>query len=380
MSHAEAESWDAPLRRAARGSASSGIETLYGARPAVLTAESAACLTSLILAGFVCAAALFRARLAAGQLDLIASALRVVAVAFVLRALIALARWLTHVVRDGVAAQSCLVLAPEGLYLRLGAYEESVRRDEVLDVVAQELLPTRTLAPRALPVLLVLTPRAGRPRVLAVPPYFAPTSDISLARLKRWLGAPTLTLGSTALPAGDDAPEAHYARAAAGQLGDGDVVVPEGRGYLLRAPWAALLGLWFAVDMYVGAGAGRALIAAPVLGAGSLSLLAIVGWLLWLRRRQRSRLGIGMLLTPSELLLRGPHGVVSVPWPQLAQAEVYVSARWSPFVGAYPARLLNLSTHSGEHMQFDASFLATPVEAVAVLCRRAPRPTAPTTP
>lgn len=373
----EAESWDAALRRAARGGSAPGVEALHGARPGLLNAESAACLTSLILAGFVCAAALFRARLAAGQLDLIASALRVVAVAFVLRALIALAGWLTHLFRDGAAARSCLVLGGDGLLLRLDEREESVRRDEVLDVVAPEPLPTRTLAPRPLPVLLVLTPRAGRPRVLAVPPYFAQTSDILLARLRRWLGTPAAALNLEGAPSPDDAPEAHYARAAAGQLDEGDVVVPEGRGYLLRAPWAALLGLWFAGDMYLSAGRGRGLIATPVLGAAALSLLAIVGWFAWLRRRQKSRLGIGMLLTPAELLLRGPQGVVAVPWLQLAQAEVQVSARWSPFAGTYAARLLTLSTHGGEHMQFDASFLATPVEAIAVLCRRAPRAARP---
>jgi hypothetical protein len=370
MSQAQAESWDAPLRRALQGSRPAGLEVLHGARPGVLNAESAACLTSVVLAGFVCAAALFRARLAAGQLDLIASALRVVALAFVLRAVLSLGGWLLHIVRDGSASEACLVLGPAGLLLRLGGSVQAVERSDVLDVVAPEALPTRTLPARPLPVLVVLTPQAGRPRALALPPYFAQTSEVLLARMKRWLGSPQGATPAPA-PAADDAPEAHYERAAAGQLRDGDVVIPEGRGYLLRAPWAALLGLWFAGDVYYSAGRGRALIALPVLGAALLSLVAIVSWFLWLRRRRTSRLGIGMLLAREELLLRGPHGVVAVPWPQLSQVEVQVSARWSPFAGTFATRLLSLATQSGEHMQFDASFLETPVDVVAVLCRRA---------
>jgi hypothetical protein len=371
MSDAEAESWDAPLRRAAAGASQAGVETFHGARPALLHAESAACLTSLILAGFVCTAAAFRTRLAAGQLDLISSVLRVAALAFAARALLALGLWLRQLRRDRAAARASLVLGPDGLLLRSGAIDESVRRDEVLDVVAPEALPSRALPAPPQPVLLVLTPRAGRPRVLRVPPYFTQTSAIALARLRRWLGTPSATPFALAPDRRDEAPESHYVQAAAGRLDQDDVVIPEGRGYLLRAPWAALLGLCFAADVYVSAGAGRALIAMPVLGAALLSVTALVSWFTWLRRRRKSRLGIGMLLSRRELLLRGPHGVIAVPWPQLSQVEVLVSARWSPFLGSFATRLLSLSTHAGEHMRFDESFLGTPVDAVAVLCRSA---------
>jgi hypothetical protein len=372
MSKPQAETWDAPLQRALQAKREPGVEPLHGARPALVNAESAACLTSLVLAGFVCAAALFRARLAAGQLDLIASALRVVALAFVLRAALSLARWSRHLLRDGAARDACLVLGPSGLLLRLGTRVLSVPRAEVLDIVAPEALPTRALAPRPQPVLVVLTSAAGKPRTLELPPYFAQTSEVLMARLRRWLGTPE-AVPAPPPPAADDAPETHYTRAAAGQLREDDVVIPEGRGYLLRAPWAALLGLWFAGDVYYSAGMGRALIALPVAGAALLSVVAIVSWFLWLRRRRSSRLGIGMLLGREELLLRGPHGVVAVPWPQLTQVEVQVSARWSPFAGTFAARVLALATQSGEQMQFDASFLGTPVEVVAVLCRRAAR-------
>jgi hypothetical protein len=264
-------------------------------------------------------------------------------------------------------------LEGDELRLSLGGAERTARRDEVLAVVLPEALPARTLAPAPRPVLLVLTPSAGRPRVLEVPPYFAQTSEILHARLQRWLGAPTaVTFPPLAAPVRDgEAPEAHYAAAAAGKLRDDDVVIPDGRGYLLRAPWAALLGPALAADVYVSAGGGRALIALPALGAALLSLAALTGWFVWLGRRRKSRLGIGMLLGRVELLVRGPHGVIALSWPQLADAEVRVSPRWSPFAGGFAVRMLTLVAHDGERMRFDQSFLETPVEVVAVLCRAA---------
>jgi hypothetical protein len=89
----------------------------------------------------------------------------------------------------------------------------------------------------------------------------------------------------------------------------------------------------------------------------------------WMRRRRATRLGIGMLLTPEELLVRGAAGVLSVPWPQLSDIALQTVARWSPFVGSYPARTLRLTTREEQRMLFDASFLGVPLEVVAVLCR-----------
>ena len=77
----------------------------------------------------------------------------------------------------------------------------------------------------------------------------------------------------------------------------------------------------------------------------------------------------GLVLTPEELLVRGAAGVVSVPWPQLSELTVQTSARWSPFVGTYPARALQLSTQEGQRMVIDEGFLGVPAEVVALLCR-----------
>ncbi len=369
MSAPAEEDWAEPLRRAARGNAQAGVEVLHGARPALLNAQTAGALTSAILAAFVCMAARFRSELAAGQLDLIASALRTAALAFVLRALIDLVRSLRALSRDGVAARSALVLGAEGLMLRVGEREECVARDELLGIGAREALPSRTLPARPEPLLLTLTPRAGRPRLLELPPYFAATGEIALARLTRWWGRERAAgAEQTGAQPEQEAPEAHYERAARGQLSERDLVIPEGNGYLLRAPYTALLGVVFAIDVFLSAGPSRALIAGPVSLAGALSLFALLAWFGWIARRRRSRRGIGMLFTRAELLLRGQHGVVAVPWSQLQDAELKLTARWSPFVGAYPARTLVLSTNTGERMVFDRAFLGVPLEVIAVLC------------
>lgn len=363
-----AESWQEPLRRAARGSAQAGVETLHGARPSLLNAQTAGALTSAILAAFVILAARFRTELAAGQLDLIASVLRSAAVAFIVRAVIDLVRSARAIASDGEAARATLVLGSDGLLLRVGEHEQSVRKQELLGISAREALPSRTLPARPETILLTLTPDAGRPRLLALPPYFAQTTEIALARLTRWRSDGPAEAANDTPDSEDEAPDAHYERAAGGELRDRDLVIPEGRGYLLRAPYTALLGLVFALDVFVSAGAGRALIAGPVLMACALSLIVLAAWFVWIARKRRSRRGIGMLFTRHELLLRGPHGVVAVPWAQLQETELKLAARWSPFVGAFPARTLTLTTHAGERMVFDGSFLGVPLEVIAVLC------------
>lgn len=376
MSTPQGESWVAELREIARGAASSGVETLRGARPGLLDATSANAVSSLALAAFVTGAALFRTQVASSGplsepgIDLIASALRTLAVAFCVRAVVALARSLRTFWADRHAARAALVLADQGLLLQVAGQEQWAARSEVLDVTFEEPLPSRTLAPRPPAVLLVLEPRAGQPRVIAVPPYFAPSAEITAARLKRWLtqaGPARASSRSSAAVLGD--PGQRYDRAAHGQLTEGDAVIPEGHCYLLRAPFTSLLGIVFALDVLRTAGGLRAQIVQPVLAASVLCVVLIAGWLLWMRRRRATRLGLGMLLTPEELLVRGRGGVVAVPWAQLKEVEVGLRPRWSPFVGPYATRLLTLITQEQQQMIFDQSFLGAPVSVIAVLCK-----------
>jgi hypothetical protein len=65
--------------------------------------------------------------------------------------------------------------------------------------------------------------------------------------------------------------------------------------------------------------------------------------------------------------VRGPHGAVSLPWTQLASAEVFTRQAWSPFVGRYLIRSLWFTAQDGITMQFDGAFLGVPPEVVAAL-------------
>ena len=365
-------SWVSELREVARGVARGGVETLRGARPGVLDAGSANAVSSLVLAAFVAGAAVFRTQLVSTpfgepRFDIIASVLRTLAFAFCTRALVALSRSARSLWTDRQAGAATLTLGEQGLLLRLNGQQAWTARNEVIDITFDEPLASRTLAARPADVLLVLRPDAGRPRMLRLPPYFAPSAEITVARLKRWLGRAQPASAQPHKPLLDD-PELHYHRAAHGQLQPGDVVIPEGHGYLLRAPYTALLGVVFAVDVLRTAGTMRAQIVQPVLLAAGLCLVMIVGWLSWMRRRRATRLGLGMLLANDELLVRGKAGVVAVPWPQVNQVEVSTKPRWSPFVGPYATRLLTVSTQEQQQMMFDQSFLGAPASVVAVLC------------
>jgi hypothetical protein len=300
--------------------------------------------------------------------DLIASLLRVLGLAFGVRAAFGVARVIAQLRADAAAADALLVLSDQGLLLQVAGQQQWARRDEVLGLAFQEALPSRSLAPRAPALLVVTAPSAGHPRWLAIPPFFAPSTEILQARLTRWLDAQPAAPARAATPLPPD-PEQRYERAARGDLPPGAVVVPEGRGYLLRAPYAALLALAFALDIARTAGAQRAELTGPLWVACLLALSLLGGWFLWMGRRRATRLGIGMLLTAEELLVRGPKGVLSVPWPQLSEVSVQTVARWSPFVGSYPARTLLLTTREEQRMLFDASFLGVPLDVLAVLCR-----------
>jgi hypothetical protein len=93
----------------------------------------------------------------------------------------------------------------------------------------------------------------------------------------------------------------------------------------------------------------------------------VAGWLVWMGRRRATRLGIAMLLTPEELIVRGPGGAVGAPWGQLAGTAVVTRLGWSPFFGSFTARSLSLGDPHGTHLTIDAGFLGVPAEVLAAL-------------
>jgi hypothetical protein len=369
MTREQVPAWVGELKQAARGGArGDDVEVLRGARPRWFDADTGRALSSALLAAFVVAAAIFRARLAGPTqaFDLIALLLRVASVAFVLRAAVSLALLLRRGLREGEAQKCTLVLGPQGLWLSTPAEERWASRDEVLGCALPESVERGATPPAQGPLSLVLKAQ-GKPRVLDLPPYFAANQEILQARLQRWLGREPGEPASRFDPV-KAAPEERYRRIAAGSFEPGELAIPEGFGYRLRAPYGVLLGCLFAGDALLHAGPMARQLWPGVSAACLLALGFLGAWFLWMGGRRKSRLGIAMALTREELLLRGKGGVVGIPWGQLAQVAVDARLTWSPFFGSYPVRVLVLTATDGARVPFDGGFLGLAPDVVRVLC------------
>lgn len=356
-------SWVAPLREAVAGASRPGVEVARGSAPGLLAADTSYALTSALFTALIIAATLFRAQVGQPELDLIAVLLRTASLAFAVRTTFAVGATVQRILRDRSAAEHALAWSSEGLFHRTPREEHWVARGDVLGLATPEQPARRTRDDSLRPLFVVLRP-TGQPAYWELPPYFASSASILLARLERWLGP---------RGRGDDPPvpteaaEQRYLRAARGTPSPGDVVVPEGFGYRRRAPFGTLLALVFVADAVHSAGPYRERLIPAAGAAALLACSALVLWFAWMRRRRAARLGIALLLTPEELLVRGRHGVVSVPWTQLTRSEVRARLAWSPFIGAYTVRVLWFSAADGSETPFDGAFVGVPPEVVASL-------------
>lgn len=346
----------ATLREAASGKSVPGVEVVQGSAPGLLGADAIHALISALMAALVIAATVLRTGLTHAGFDLILLLLRTASVAFVLRASIALALWGRRLIEDARAREHVLAWSDEGLlYVSPQAGARFLARADVVAFVVPEQLAQR--GARSLKPLYVV----GRPpHSICLPPYFAADAELLAARLQRWRG--TLLEPALDFAPPSEGPEDRYTRAARGKLHDGEVPVPEGHGYRWRAPYGVLLALVFVVDAVRVAGPR---LYPAALASALLAPCALLGWFLWMRRRRATRLGMAMLLTREELLVRGPHGAVSLPWTQLASVEVIARQAWSPFVGRFLVRSLWFTARDGTTMQFDAAFLGWPPEVIA---------------
>jgi hypothetical protein len=357
------------LRDALDGRSVHGVDVVTGTRPTLLDAEAVRCATAPFLAAFMVAAAMLRAEINPDAFDLMALLLRAAAFAFTLRALILIGRLIHRTSKDLSATRHRLAFGAEGLvYLSPGG-ERSVRREDVLGIRVAEARGSRFLPEPRRRLFVITHPRSSTTH-LELPPYFAATPDILAARLERAFG---LSEGSPPrkadLPAPPGQAEERYARAAKGERLEGHIAIAEGSQYLLRGPYAVLLGDVFALDALRVAGPElRPALVMPVLVACALGVAVPLLWVLYMKRRSAARLGIAMLLTPEELLVRGRHGVVSVPWGQLERAEVVLRELWSPFVGTYTVRTLVIESSDGATIPFDGAFLGVAPEVVSGLC------------
>jgi hypothetical protein len=351
----------APLPSPRAGGASRA-ETLRGEHPAWVNAALVRALTSVLMLALIAGAVRLREGTSLAQFDLVRLLLRTLALAFAVRAVLAVATWAAAFRADGGARKSALVLSDQALTLSLNGRDVTVRREDVVDVVTVYHGRAEARAPARGSVYLV---RRGPLAPLVLPPWFAQTPELLTARLRRWLG-PIPSGREIPGPSGD--PEARYRALAHGKLVEADLAIPEGQAYMQRAPYAALLGIFFVADVYVHAGRLQSALMLPASAAAVLACTVFVGWHVWMARRRSTRLGIGLALTREELLARGGAGVVAVPWAQLSEIGIDARNAWSPLLGALDVRTLHLQTHDGQTLLFDGGFLGYPVEVVAALC------------
>jgi hypothetical protein len=369
--------WVETLRAAARGKAESGIEIARAESSGLLDGPLVRVLTSWLMAAFVVAAALLRTRIAhAVTFDLMVVVLRTAALAFVVRALIASGLLLRARTSENARAGRVLAWSDAGIYERLGERERFLARADVARIVVAEE-PGR--GPLRGPDTVFVVGRLVTQQYWQLGPGYAASGEILGARLARWLERTPVAPSPAGGTPRADSIDRRYERAAQGKPDAGDIVVPEGFGYRLRAPYAALLGGVFSLDTVISAGPLRARVLPVALFASVLAVLFVGAWFLWMRRRRAVRLGIALVITPEEVLARGPAGVVGVPWGQLASAQVLLRLAWSPFFGSFAARSLLLTTPSGERLTFDAGFLGVPADVLAAWLdeRRSARAGAP---
>jgi hypothetical protein len=353
-----------PLRAAAQGRRASGIEVLRAESPPWLDGAAMRAMMSVLMAGFIVGAAVLRTRMSADTpFDLMALLLRTAGLAFVVRALIALLLAARERLRKTRASHNVLAWSDQGIYERTPEGERWLARSDVLAVLLEET-PERSALAQARAVWIAARPQESKVRFWRLEAHYAQKPEILAARLGPWL-APAAQAERRERESGSL--EARYRRAAQGKPGAGELPVPEGFGYRARAPYAALLGVAFALDALWSAGPLRARIVSPALLSCVLALALLAGWFVWMGRRRATRLGIAMLITPEELLVRGRGGVLGVPWSQLQAAQVAARMAWSPFVGSFSVRTLLITTTHGELLSFDAGFLGVPPEVLAAV-------------
>ena len=220
-----------------------------------------------------------------------------------LRAAGALLLWVRRVLNDRHAPRWTLAWSEHGVLLETHREALWAAREDVVGSGVPDARAPRLAVAALHPLQLVLRARRA-PVWWTIPPYFTSNSEVLRARIEHWLDtarARAIDPVDTARPQAPDhartppshAPSAHedetsrrYERAAQGTPEPDDVVVPEGRGYLRRAPYGGLLALVFVADALRVAGPERTRLAPPALLAALLVVVTLAAWFAWTKRRR----------------------------------------------------------------------------------------------
>jgi hypothetical protein len=351
-------------------------EVLRPEPPPVLDAVGLRALLAPFLAAFMWAASIFREVQIATPLDPLALLLRLLALALTVRALTLLFLLAQRLRLRFSYTRHALVLTAEGMLYRSPKMDVALPREDILDVRERGRWRDRG-GRRFADVYVVTQPGTGRTH-LALPPVFERTPGVLAERLMRWLGPPDEADAAESPPRESQPPASEpqpllselWERVARGERPSGVSAIPHGSAWLQRGPYASvLLGVavvegFFRLPEQARADVGSTM---PLVLLGILVIVPI-SWYLLTRRQLASRLGLALVLTPSELLFRTRSGVVRVEWSRLVRAEIESRATWSLLLGAHEFRSLALQRKNAPEIRYHDSFLGAPLEVVTSLC------------
>ncbi|MGD8860173.1 MAG: hypothetical protein PVI30_09170 [Myxococcales bacterium] len=369
------DSWIDRCERALGGEAVDGVDRSDPRPPPVLDPAGRRALLAPFLAAFMWAAVVFREQLTTEPLDPMALLLRLLAVALTARTLV-LGAMLLKRLRASLQRESHgLALCDEGLMLRTPRGDFPVPREDVVSIQEQGQWQNQS-GRRWGDVYLVTRPDSGR-LYLAIPPFFESSPGVLAEHLMRWRGA-------VQRPGDEDQDDAQepaerepaelaskvYDAAAAGERPPGTAVIPHGRGWLERGPYATMLLGAVVLDGYLRMPeAARAKAGVLALTVAIATLIIIPGfWYLATRIDIAPRKGLSLVLTPAEMLMRTRAGIHRVRWSQIERLEISSRAIWSILKGQHEARALVVHRKHDDTISYVEAFLGAPAEVILGLC------------
>ncbi|MBN1653422.1 MAG: hypothetical protein JXA30_06565 [Deltaproteobacteria bacterium] len=358
--------WIEEAESALDGNPSQMAEVLPNFRPPLFDLQGVQAITSPVLAIFFWAVEILRENLSDHPLDPLALLLRLIALAFTLRAVL-MGKMLWSRFRAWSAYRRYgLALTDYGLVLRTPACDLVVDRNDIVGIREQGYV-FRPRGRRWRDVYVITRPQSGR-HYLAIPPFFESTSTLLAEKLTRWLGVPSHPTNPIHPKPGTSI-SGLYNKIASGERPEGITVIRNSSSWIKLGPYATvLLGvailygyLRLPVDAW-----GRISPLAPLVLVLTLVVVPSAwGWLTW--QNIKPRRGIALLLTPAEMVMRAKQQLLRVRWSNLLRVDIDLKSVWSVLEGVNENKTLVILRRNEPEIRYREIFLDEPLEVVLVL-------------
>jgi hypothetical protein len=367
-----ADGWIARAEAAlAAGRGGEQVDVFVARRPPMADLDGVRALSAPVLAAAVWLLAVFREQTTETPLDPVALLIRLLALGLTVRAVL-LGAMLVKRARTWLQTRRYgLALTPEGMLFRTPRGDVAAAREDMVDVRERGDWRQRSAARRWSEVYVLIRPSAsptGDPYV-SIPPLFERSPGILAERLMRWRG-PVQGPEHPEHPEPNRLASKVYERAAVGQVPRGGLVVPHGRGWLRRGPYATVLLSIAILDGLLRLPSAAWSAIPPVYPLGLAACLAVVPvvWIGLTRRHVAPRKGLALVMTPAEVMMRTREGILRAQWRNLGRVTIEQKGTWSILEGYHQARKLVLERNRATTIRYDEAFLGMPAEVVQGLC------------